>query len=77
VKARGPEPTNDSPSLRARLAVLLVAYVGVATAVVGVAYWIIPEHVESAIGPAVGGLIGLLILSTPPVRRWLARLRRQ
>lgn len=69
VKARKPKVTNGSTSLHTRLAVLLAAYVCVAIALVGVSYWISPEHVESAIGPAVGGLISLLILSTPPVRR--------
>ncbi|WP_143018678.1 hypothetical protein [Geodermatophilus sp. DSM 45219] len=77
MKARGPKPTNDSQSLRTGLAVLSVAYVGIVTVVVGVAYWINPEHVEPAIEPAVGGLIGLLILSTPPARRWLTGCRRR
>ena len=77
MKARNPKPTSDSRSLRTRLAVPLAVYVCVAIAFVGVSYWISPKHVESAIGPAVGGLIGLLILSTPPVRRWMEALRRR
>ena len=77
MKERKPKPTSGSPSLCTRLAVLLAVYVCVAIAFVGVSYWISPKHVESAIGPAVGGLIGLLILSTPLVRRWMESLRRR
>jgi len=77
MKARNPKLTSGSRSLRTRLAVLLAVYVCVAIAFVGVSYWISPEHVDSAIGPAVGGVIGLLILSTPPVRRWMKSLRRR
>ncbi len=77
MKARNPKPTSGGRSLGTRLAVLLAVYVGVAIAFVGVVYWNSPEHVESAIGPVVGGLIGVLILSTPPVRRWMETLRRR
>ncbi len=77
MNARNPEPTSGDRLLRTRLAVLSAVYACVAIALVGVAYWISPEHVDSAIGPAVGGVIGLLILSTPPVRRWMESLRRR
>ena len=64
-------------SRRARLAVLLVVYVCVGGVVIGVTYWISPSHSESAIAPFLGGLIGVLLLSTPPAQRWLERLRRR
>ena len=59
MKARDRKPTSGSRSLRTRLAVLLAVYICVANAFVGVSYWISPEHVESTLGPAAGGLIGL------------------
>lgn len=76
MKAHRPEPARGGRSLRTRLGVLVAGYACVAIATVGVAYSIGPEHVESAIGPVVGGLISLLIVSTPPVRRWMENLRR-
>ena len=77
MKARNPKPTSGGRSLLPRLAVLLAVYACVAIAFVGVFYWISPEHVASAIGPVAGGLIGLLILSRPPVRWWMETLRRR
>jgi hypothetical protein len=69
-------PTDGAPSLRNRLARAMAGYVCVGGLFIGVVYAITPESVWSAIAPILGGLIGLLILSTPPVRRWLERLRR-
>jgi peptidoglycan/LPS O-acetylase OafA/YrhL len=62
------------PSSRGQWIAILAAYVVVACVFVGVAYWISPDNLSSAISPVVGGLIGLLLLSTPPARRWLARI---
>jgi hypothetical protein len=76
MKAPKPGSRDASPSVGKRLARMMVAYVCVGALFAGVIYWINPDHVWSAIAPIVGGLIGLLILSTPPVRRRLGRLRR-
>lgn len=66
-----------SLSRRARLAALVIGYICVAGAFIGIVYWITPSHVESAIAPMLGGLIGLMFMLTPPVQRWLERLRRR
>ncbi len=71
VKAREPDLTNGSPSLRTRLLVLVAACVCVAAASSGSSP-ISKEHVESAIEPAVGGLIGLFDperATSPPAAR--------